>query len=130
MREILFRGKHANPYDTEDWYYGYYKRTNNVYHYIIKENGNIIPINSKTLGQFTGLRDKNGIKIFEGDIIKQYDDISKVYWDEDACKFLIRCYNTGLPTNLVLPCALHSSCTYEVIGNIYDNPELLKGVKE
>lgn len=84
----------------------------------------------ETIGQYTGLTDKNGKKIFEGDIVKHFNasdvgvDIGKVCWDDKYCQFY-RTSNSGMYNYRV-----GADCSYEVIGNIYDNPELLKGGEE
>ena len=79
-----------------------------------------------TLGQFTGLTDCNGKEIFEGDIVRYYDDIedeqvtSHVIYHKESCSFCVA------PTEL---CGDYIGLTvywqFEVIGNIYDNPELI-----
>ena len=125
MREILFRGKSRN---TGKWYQGdlvtvAHKRF--IDDDIVKER--VIP---ETVGQYTGLTDKNGTKIFEGDIVKVQDDIlgspfcdgitGKIVYDE--CAFFIE------PENPMNSQWLYDECAeYEVIGNIHDNPELMKG---
>ena len=84
-------------------------------------------IDADTVGQYTGLTDKNGTKIFEGDIIdflyrSGYDDYGIVQYDADETEFGF-VYNSiyeGLGRH-------YQSKDIEVIGNIYDNPELLKG---
>jgi len=132
MREILFRAKHSDPYDTHGWYYGYYERADNTYHYIITENGSIIPINPRTVGQYTGFKDRNDIRIFEGDIVRCYDkiecyDIGCIYWDDKISSFRRTSSSCLDPRFHSFDYPLSSRCEYEVIGNIYDNPELLKG---
>ena len=79
------------------------------------------------LMQYTGLKDKNGVKIFEGDIVKckvyaidnetfEIDDIGEVVYDDDCCAYFIQ-FNEGY-------IHLTSAWNLEVIGNIYENPEL------
>ena len=131
MREILFRGKTAEG----DWTYGYYvhtpKRTGAFgqtvsqadvdRHHILTMKCNIIKeIYPETIGQYTGLTDKNGKKIFEGDIVKNSIGtfIVKFLYGTFCCSLIEENYLTEL-------CSIHNQC--EVIGNIHDNPELLKG---
>lgn len=137
MREILFRGKRA---DNGEWVYGYLIQYNER-HYIYYQKPDemcqtgswltgerVIP---ETVGQYTGLTDKNGKRIFEGDIvkvyIKGYCTICTVGWAETVAHFQLWQINTipKTPTNLNL-----GNYDCEVIGNIHDNPELLKGEKE
>ena len=129
MREILFRGKITQ----DEWVYGFYenvKLEEATIHYI---NGKIV--SSKTVGQFTGLTDKNGKKIFEGDIVKaiqtEYDEdkeqpiVFEVKGEmifEDGCfglraKHFVDFYATMWQEDNV---------ELEIIGNIHDNPELLE----
>ena len=77
--------------------------------------------------QYTGLKDKNGKDIYEGDIVKYKDEILQVYWYKEFCKFLINRTTNGA-TNGYEMFTLRCSEEVEVIGNIYENPEL-KGDK-
>ena len=134
MREILFRGKGTCGLNAGDWIYGYYvkdfwkpTRCGCGIIPIDKERGGYCEVNPSTIGQYTGLTDKNGNKIFEGDIVKscEYDDIYTIkYFDDDnypafdCVPEVPSCECNGL-TFLVNT----EGC--EIIGNIYDNPKFM-----
>jgi uncharacterized phage protein (TIGR01671 family) len=77
--------------------------------------------------QFTGLRDKNGKEIYEGDIIRAKNgvQIGTVIWVESDCKYVVR-WTKDNPTKMVYDSNMSSAQWCEVIGNIYENPELLQ----
>jgi uncharacterized phage protein (TIGR01671 family) len=129
MREILFRGKRE---DNGEWVYGGYmknSRHNIVAIWAEKDDGTsygheVIP---ETVGQFTGLIDKNGVKIFEGDIVKtavkiisgQAETVVHVFFSELCASFMLA---GGI---LCGPEFIHKNGKYAVIGNIHDTPDLL-----
>lgn len=136
MREILFRGKRI---DNGEWVEGYYcpcsfGRFPCRPAIIIKEdmdNGRWHPeeIIPETVGQYTGLTDKNGTKIFEGDIIDTPDRLVKVVWLTGNSQFdidFIRYANDVTITNFK-GIHMRDLKEYEIIGSIHDNPELLDG---
>jgi uncharacterized phage protein (TIGR01671 family) len=83
------------------------------------------------LMQFTGLKDKNGREIYEGDIIKFFNGecIGEVIWEDDKGYFSIRSFftHTGFKKEFTT-CCLGGPDITEIIGNIYENPELIKGI--
>ena len=128
MRTIKFRGKSLH---TGEWHYGDSVRPsdNTVF---IQERGTAGFLSDpETVGQFTGLLDKNGKEIYEGDIVlsklrraRKYDEMLVICFDD----FEWQGKNAnGATTSLSLLLEYH---TIEVIGNIHDNPELLKGGAE
>lgn len=94
---------------------------------LVEDNG-IFEVDPETVCQYTGLTDKSGRKIFEGDIVKHFYDskiLSKVNvgiisWNESKCGF----HRSSREDNCFYK--ITDYCKYEVIGNIFDNPELLE----
>lgn len=122
-REILFRGKHihatsGNEHLNGTWVHGYLSDENYIYDKSLE--GEFL-IDEDTICQYTGLTDKNGKKIFEGDIV-QDGWYKGVVGYEDGC-FLIKWNNKFIRKDLGYWADL--DC-FQTIGNIYDNPELLE----
>lgn len=136
MREILFRGQ-TRRYGEKVKLNGEKIKSNWVYGGIFPQNGDgdfaIIyqqeptiekyPVYADTVGQYTGLTDKNGKKIFEGDIVKYGDTVHKVVFEQrNGTAYFGLVYST-LET---LSFGYYQDLKQiEVIGNIYDNLELL-----
>lgn len=130
MREIEFRGQQIN---TKQWVYGYLYRNKGLY--VICENIRYAeeePIFSDSVGQYTGLKDKNGKKIFEGDILLrksgQFESIVLVKWGKVEFSFLYKSrYDGKIRKGKWTRGTYQGLDGYaEVIGNIYNNPELLE----
>lgn len=115
MREILFRGKRV---DNGEWAEGYFfKIWNKVFLLwgMTGDSPNMEEVIPETVGQFTGLCDKNGKKIFEGDIVESPNGTQGfIEWQNAECAFLV---NIGDDWQTM------DDCPYEVVGNIYDNKE-------
>ena len=119
MREILFRGKDLY---SDKWIYGFFNKTEENIAYISWQKAGFSfhndIVKSKTVGQYTGLKDENGKRIFEGDIFPITDGdgwevghhIAKMDIDDETLMIDERCIGV-------------------IIGNIHDNPELLEKIK-
>ena len=157
MREILFRGKainrdggsHRTNYKNGDWVYGLVSRAYHDYYSnfrieMTNEDGvSGIDVDYNTLGQYTGLTDKNGTKIFEGDILQgdeypycsvgDYNYYAEVVWFDDGCCGFGLCTHKN-PKSAVRGVS-DGNCewfedfdnnNWSVVGNIYDSPELIE----
>lgn len=150
MREILFRGKRT---DNGEWVEGYYYKAkycrtdDELCDYITvphpkeyNEPSSHYIVDPDTVGQYTGLTDNNGKKIFEGDIIKPFDDeIDKMVVEFHLGQFLLCLYGErGYMAEYGWEESGNYGCLeaeplssygddIEVIGNIHDNPEPLRG---
>lgn len=131
MRPIKFRGRTHNNV----WVYGYYEYQELVKTHIIRQEGCTFEVIPETVGQFTGLLDKNGTEIYEGDIVS-VDDFSSAYSSPYTGKVIMRAgqwcveYYKGLRCCPPLFFDDFADRKTEVIGNAFDNPELLKGGKQ
>lgn len=135
MREILFRAKGNPIYNDGSWYYGYLAIDNDG-DYQIRGSCWSRTVLPETVGQFTGLTDKNGKKIFEGDIVSTKYKLGRggyyvfeVYYNENLCQFALtinsRSYTKNKQYDWLQLTPLKAE-KIEVIGNIHDNPELLE----
>ena len=149
MRQILFRGKRT---DNGEWAKGYlygiweqryilWGMTNNVH--------NMVEVDPETICQYTGLTDKNGKKIWENDILMCHgnrEDLVKVVYGEfpvinteslEVVDKVIGWHYEVIPTDALSKCEPFrfpmplteeyvKICEFEVIGNVFDNPELLE----
>jgi len=126
MRTIKFRGKRL---DSGEWVYGdivmfRYEAYITIEAY--KDDGLYFGeciVRPDTVGQFTGLFDKNGNEIYEGDIIKEDNLIHKILWIDEASAFC-RC---DLKDACIRYRISRDAMSYvKVVGNIHDNPEMIK----
>ncbi len=132
-REILFRAKHIHAMDSNEylngrWMHGYLSDKNYINDKSLE--GEFL-VDENTICQYTGLTDKNGKKIFEGDILRHADEtILKTVWNDRKYGFAAQCVKGSV---LLKDCKWglweFESDEVEVIGNAFDNPELLGGTK-
>lgn len=137
MKEILFRGKKV---DTGEWVEGYLLK--GIRDYIItKEQMEYAVVNtlmhasievtdviSETVGQYTGLKDKKGVKIFEDDIVICDHKKGKVQFDNQQASFIILWFpnNKKRKSGCDNLSSTFPSPQKEIIGNIHNNSELIK----
>lgn len=123
-RKILFHGKRV---DNGEWVEGYYVCVGGKHHYILTGKLDITRgypqyvhylVIPETVGQYTGLDDKNSTKIFEGDIVKHNNTVYEIAYITQYARFAGR-----KPKTIMSIFALETS---EVIGNIHDNPEFME----
>lgn len=120
-REIKFRGY---SHEHESWIYGDLLQYPDGEVYIMEhsdgENLSYI-VKPKTIGQYTGLKDKNGREIYEGDIVFNRHTRGVVAYDSESACFIVE-----KPNSLNIELRFYVLIGIEVVGNIHDNPELIK----
>ena len=138
MREILFRGKATSPLRDGEWVYGsLLAESENTFPIIAQSYDNDedwiaidgwSTVDAKTVGQYTGLTDKNDKKIFEGDIVDCWSEginaQGEVQQRRDGLWIIYPAWKKHIMWGLCPD--EYSNTTVEVIGNIHDNPELIK----
>ena len=149
--EILFRGKGNPEYNDGDWYYGYLIFDGEDYQIVEPKYGSFRrTVLKETVGEFTGMTDKNGTKIFEGDIIKTQPFYDRPYSEKRKGKQFLGVVNLHIHTfkgNKIFPEQKYDSFwqvdiiedtekynhynwsrfwNCEVVGNKFDNHELIK----
>lgn len=155
-REILFRGKRV---DNGEWVCGFYNRCEARLTYTEKnyknnprswiqtvENdgfaGQLVHVDTDTVGQYTGLIDKNGNKIFDGDIVRFCERNLMVWWNAESFQWQAKeVYDDDVITKehwldndwtnidlgwIASEIVCVGKMTTEIIGNIFDNPELME----
>lgn len=121
MCDFLCRGKRLDGI----WQTGYYFAKPILSRAFLLSGGEQWEIDPSTAGRYTGLTDKNGVRIFEGDIIQRTWlgrlRIYQVYYDRGTVAFIGKCVNGGGFTTFY-----SDGDMFEVIGNIHDNPDLIE----
>ncbi len=123
MREILFRGKRV---DNGEWVQGSLFAECSRFQIIRGTCNNVgiegVEVIPETVGQYTGLSDKNGKKIFEGDIVKGKDTLEK---DFEVYGYVDHLNGSFVIIGDIMTHYRWLDYDVEIIGNIHDNPELL-----
>ena len=132
MREIKFRGQTGTT-EGKKWVYGHYYRVKSFFddiegHYINTIRSDHLKdynVYKETVGQYTGLHDKNGKEIYESDIVEV---TRQCIWEKGIVVFIDGCFFIKVSETLL---ALYecepNNYELKAIGNIYENPDLLKG---
>ena len=130
MREILFSGKRV---DNDEWVEGFYVCVPEHYKSEMSGKSYIVSINNgisfevipETVREYTGLKDQNGMKIFERDIVTYIGEVCVVKWDDETAKFVLE--NKNLLCDFEEVWCNRFKDKVVIIGTVYDNPELLEG---
>ena len=143
MREILFRGKRTDNGEWVKCSETYIRDGDGIW--LSDENLNVVTVIPETVGQYTGLTDKNGVRIFEGDILRgfeypfcsningEFNYFAEIVWFDDSSAFGIYTFKNpksnvrGISEGNTDYLEYFNADKWEVIGNIHDNPELLEG---
>ena len=135
-REILFRGKHIHAMDSNEhlngtWVHGYLSDKDQIYDKSLE--GEFL-VDENTICQYTGLNDKNGKKIFEGDIVRYGEICGEVKFGLHESNWQIGKHNQGFFVTFPKEYFLRNELGYwrnkiAVVGNVFDNPELLEKAK-
>ena len=132
VNTILFRAKSTND---NRWVYGYYYYSHRYGSHFIKVSESIedtdsfidydVEVDSKTISLFTGVLDSNGVKIFTNDIVNNHNSNhnSMVYFHSEQGKFVVG------PNKSCMTGHVYNGGVKSVIGNTFDNPELMVGDK-
>jgi uncharacterized phage protein (TIGR01671 family) len=129
MREIRFRGKCIEDCELKgQWLYGHYLKS--ASHFIAVDQGlvdghfKLYQVDPETVGQYTGLKDRNGREIYEGDILRDDEmGLNVVRWEDGS--FWLEMFYEGNQSLMEHLSDYNEVC--EIIGNIYESHELLKG---
>lgn len=124
-RPIKVRGKHV---DNGDWVYGYLIGSDVIVGEIVEWDVDYFcteywyKVDPETVGQYTGLQDKYGKEIYEGDLLQDENGIGEVEWVQEHCAFMVFTRNPSTYHRLESDGRLKSSI---VVGNCFDHPHLL-----
>lgn len=119
MRDIIFRAKSKID---GGWVIGSVFHNKEMTEVLIRTATDDYAVNPETVGQYTGT-DKNGTKVFEGDILGYKGNLIEVYFDKEYLQFRAK-EKYGFAREIDYFCGY--PCEFEIVGNIHDNPELMK----
>ncbi len=125
MREIKFRAKTAT---TDSWVYGHYAFVDG-FHVMYEGTSNPVIIKLNTLGQYTGLKDVNGVEIYDGDVLDG-GHLHVVEWDDEKMMYVLEVEGFSYSFSYSEPMHDYNVQNVPIVGNVFEKNRTIRGERQ